>query len=301
MSVIRQSFIPGSQWVYIKLYTGEKTADDILNKAIAPVLKKVQKEKAIEKWFFIRYSDPDFHLRIRLLVFDIQFIGKILRLFYRKLNRWNKDHLLWNVQLDTYKREMERYGNHMIEETESLFYADSECILSIIKKLNGNDNYRWMIALKLIHELLSDFGLNLDEKQKLTEILSKSYKTEFGFNEFNSKQFNAKFRENKKIVESVLNNTLQEKEFISLFPFINKRSKELTPIVKQIKIKSNKEKNVNELLQSYLHMMLNRLFRSKNRQHEMLLYDFMFRYYTSEIAKAKYNRNKDDEDQAITK
>jgi len=25
--------------------------------------------------------------------------------------------------------------------------------------------------------------------------------------------------------------------------------------------------------------------------HELILYDFMFRYYTSEIAKEKYNKN----------
>ncbi|GHV23349.1 hypothetical protein FACS1894174_09080 [Bacteroidia bacterium] len=47
---------------------------------------------------------------------------------------------------------------------------------------------------------------------------------------------------------------------------------------------------MNELLKSYIHMMLNRLFRSKNRMHEMVLYDFMFRYYTSGIAKEKYNK-----------
>ena len=290
MSFVQQTFIPGSQWVYFKLYTGEKTADDILINVITPALKKLQKYNILEKWFFIRYSDPDFHLRIRLLIHNTQYVGETLFLLSQKLERWNNDHLLWKVQLDTYNRELERYGKHLIEEAESVFYADSECILSIIKKLNGNENHRWMIALKLINELLSDFGLNITEKQKLMENVSKSYKTEFGFNEFNSKQFNSKFRENKKTVESVLNNTIQEKEFISLFQSIKKRSKELAPIVERIKMKSNKEKGVNELLKSYLHMMLNRLFRSKNRMHELILYDFMFRYYTSEIAKEKYNK-----------
>ncbi|MDR0230821.1 MAG: thiopeptide-type bacteriocin biosynthesis protein [Dysgonamonadaceae bacterium] len=293
MSTIQRTFIPGSQWVYFKFYTGEKTADDILIKAIAPILKKLQKKQTLEKWFFIRYSDPNFHLRIRLLVCDTQYIGEVIQLFCQQLGRWNDDHLLWKVQLDTYNRELERYGKYLIEESESFFHADSNCILSIIKKLNGNENYRWMIALKLIDELLSDFGLNMEEKQKLMEILSKSYKVEFGFNDYNSKQFNTKFRENKSIVESVLNNALNETAFISLFQAIKKRTKELIPIVEQIKIKSKKDNNVNDLLKSYLHMMLIRLFRSKNRMHEMILYDFMFRYYTSEIAKKKYNKKED--------
>jgi len=290
MSNIRRSFIPGSQWVYFKLYTGPKTADDLLTQEIAPIIKKLQKGHAIEKWFFIRYSDPDFHLRIRLLANDTQNIGEIIQLFYKKLYKWNDDRLLWKMQLDTYNRELERYRPHLIEEAESFFYADSECILSIIQKLNGNENYRWMIALKLIHELLSDFGLNLEEKQKLMEEASRAFKIEFGFNEFNSKQFNTKFRENKKNVESILNDDLNEKDFIPLSEPIKKRIKQLSSIVEQIKSKLRKEDNINELLRSYLHMMLNRLFRSNNRVHELILYDFMSRYYTSEIAKEKYNR-----------
>jgi len=290
MSNIRRTFIPGSPWIYLKLYTGEKTADDILIKVIAPILKELQKEQYLDKWFFIRYSDPDFHLRIRLLVNDLHHIGEIVNMFYPKLNKWSNDHLLWKIQLDTYNRELERYGKHLIEEAESVFYADSHCILSIIKKLNGNEDYRWMIALKLINELLSDFGLNVEEKQKLMEDVSKAYKAEFGFNDFNAKQFNTKFRENKKRIESVLNNTFDEKAFISLYPPIKKRSKKLIPVVEQVKIKSKKKNGVNELLKSYLHMMLNRLFRSKNRMHELILYDFMFRYYTSEIAKVKYSK-----------
>lgn len=290
MSAVQRTYIPGSQWVYIKLYTGEKTADDLLIKVISPVIKRLQKNRYIQKWFFIRYSDPDFHSRIRLLVQDQQHIGEIMHLFCQKLTGWNRDRLLWKVQLDTYNRELERYKKHLIEEAESVFCADSECILSILKKINGNENYRWMIALKLINELLSDFGLSIEEKQKLMENVSKSYKTEFGFNDYNSKQFNTKFRESKKTVESVLNNTVTDKAFISLFQPIRKRTKQLVPIVEQIKTKSGKDSNVNDLLKSYLHMMLNRLFRSNNRMHELILYDFMFRYYTSESAKEKYNK-----------
>jgi thiopeptide-type bacteriocin biosynthesis protein len=289
MITIQRTFIPGSRWVYIKLYTGEKTADDLLIHIIAPVIKKLQKANSIEKWFFIRYYDPDFHLRIRLLTHNSQYVGEIIQQFYHKLNILNRNHLLWKVQLDTYNRELDRYDNRLIEEAESVFYADSECILSILKYITKNENYRWMIALKLINELLSDFGLSIGEKQKLLEYLSKSFKAEHGFNEFNSKQFSSKFRVNKKIIESVLDNRIIEKDFISLSQPIRKRTKRLKPIVEQIKLKARKDNNINELLKSYLHMTLNRLFRSKNRQHEMILYDFMFRYYSSEIAKKRYH------------
>lgn len=69
---------------------------------------------------------------------------------------------------------------------------------------------------------------------------------------------------------------------------IKKRSKALIPIVQQIDEKVGVNRKMEELLKSYLHMMLNRLFRSKNRKYELLIYDFMFRYYKAEIARKFY-------------
>jgi hypothetical protein len=48
---------------------------------------------------------------------------------------------------------------------------------------------------------------------------------------------------------------------------------------------------IDTLLLSYIHMMMNRLFMAKNRMHELIIYDFIRRYYTSENAKAR-NKNK---------
>lgn len=288
--MIQRTFIPGSQWVYIKLYAGEKTVDDILIKVIAPILKKLRNRQLIEKWFFIRYSDPDFHLRIRLLINDTYYIGEIIQLFNQKLNSWINNHLIWKVQLDTYNRELERYNSSLIEETESIFFFDSECVLSILKRMNGNENYRWMITLKLIDELLSNFCCKIDKKQDMMGKISQSFKNEFGFKNLYLKQFNVKFRENKMIIESVLNNTLNEQEFVTLYSPIKKRTVKLLPIIEQIKNKLKNNNDIDDLLRSYLHMTFDRVFLSKNRIHEMILCDFMFRYYSSKIAKEKYNK-----------
>ena len=41
------------------------------------------------------------------------------------------------------------------------------------------------------------------------------------------------------------------------------------------------------LLISMIHMSMNRWFRTKNRLHELVLYEFLTRYYTSETAKRR--------------
>jgi thiopeptide-type bacteriocin biosynthesis protein len=283
----QQTFILGSQWIYIKLYAGSKTVENLLLQVIPVIIRDLHKKKSIEKWFFIRYSDPYFHLRIRLLITESKYIGEIINIFYKKLNQWNKNDLLWKIQYDTYGRELERYGGSLIHEAESVFCADSECILNIIKEISSNENCRWLIALKLIDSMLSDFNLLLQEKKKLMETWSLALKAEFGFNEYNSKQFNIKFREHKLMIESVLNGTMNDEFLQKSCIHIKKRSTRLVPIIDNInrKLITNKLNiNLYTLLESYIHMMLNRLFKSKNRIYEMILYDFMRRYYASELA-----------------
>ena len=290
MKEIQRKYLPGSEWTYIKIYAGNKTVEKILIEYIPIIISKIKKCSLIEKWFFIRYNDPDFHLRMRFLSKDKENSVPIIGLISNRLLKLVKCDLVWKIQLDTYNRELERYKDGLIEDAESFFFVDSECILSILKLIGNNENYRWMIALKLIDVLLSDFLFDTKKKQKLLEQLSKSFKAEFGFNEFNAKQFNSKFRDNKKIIESVLNNNITEENFIKLYKPVIKRSKDLKPIVKQLYSKTEKSKEsdvIDSLLSSYIHMTMNRLFMTKNRMHELILYDFLRRYYTSENAKAK--------------
>ena len=290
MKKIQRKYLPGSEWIYIKIYAGNKTIERILNEDISIIINKLKKKSLLEKWFFVRYSDPDFHLRVRFLSKDKRNSGQIIEIINNRLIKLVNCELIWKIQIDTYNRELERYKFELIEDAESIFFTDSECILSILKKTRNNENYRWMIALKLIDVFLSDFLFDTEKKQKLFVSLSKSFKDEFGFNEFNAKQFNSKFRENKNTIESVLNNNIIEKDFINLCKPINKRSKELKSIIKKLncKIESSKESEViDSLLPSYIHMMMNRLFINKNRMHELILYDFLRRYYTSENIKAK--------------
>lgn len=290
MKTIQRTFIPGSKWIYIKLYTGTKTADTILIKDIFFIKNKLISMNLIDKWFFIRYNDPDFHLRIRVLLKDISCFGYVINLFYSRINSLVDEKMLLNLQIDTYNREIERYGLLFIEEAESIFYVDSECVLSILKKINNKDeNYRWMIALKMIDNLLSDFSFDIFQKSDIMGKLSNSFKTEFGFNLYNVKQFNQKYRNNKADIERVLNSELIDEDFKKMYFYLRIRSKRIQPIIRIIKLKMNSSKNnisYEYLLTNCIHMMLNRLFRSKNRLHELILYDFMCRFYKSEVVRS---------------
>lgn len=62
---VDNTYIPGSVWLYYKLYTGPKLADKILALYILPIINQLYEHRLIDLFFFIRYNDPDFHIRIR--------------------------------------------------------------------------------------------------------------------------------------------------------------------------------------------------------------------------------------------
>lgn len=293
MENLQRSFIPGSNWIYFKIYGGEKTLDNVLSNNIYIIINRLKKYKYIDKWFFIRYADPESHIRIRLLLNKNEHIADVISLFYKILSKLFNENLIWKVQIDTYTRELERYGFVLINESESVFYYDSECILSCLRILNRNlnEDWRWKLSLKMIDAFLNDFSFDVHMKRSIMEHLSFSFKQEFGFNEFNSKQFNSKYREHKIIIEHILESTATDEIYTNLCEIIDQKSNKIKPIINNILIyisKKSEEITIEQLICSYIHMMVNRIFRSKNRIHELIIYDFLRRYYTSQEAKIKY-------------
>ena len=65
-SVEATRFFPtGSEWLYAKLYTGTVAADHALREIVAPLVREMIEAEAADRWFFIRYADPETHLRMR--------------------------------------------------------------------------------------------------------------------------------------------------------------------------------------------------------------------------------------------
>ncbi|MCL2738922.1 MAG: hypothetical protein FWE30_05695, partial [Bacteroidales bacterium] len=61
------------------------------------------------------------------------------------------------------------------------------------------------------------------------------------------------------------------------------------PIAGQIMEHVEKGEKLNALLSSYTHMMMNRWFRSKQRMHEAVVYDFLLKYYKYRSARNKHH------------
>ena len=113
--MIQRKFIPGSQWLYFKIYTGVKTADEVLAHTIRPFLRELYAERWIDGSFFIRYNDPDFHIRLRLHIDRFENYAPIFRRFEASFQPLVENGAVIRVLCDTYVREIERYGADTME------------------------------------------------------------------------------------------------------------------------------------------------------------------------------------------
>jgi thiopeptide-type bacteriocin biosynthesis protein len=283
-TIMKRNFILGDEWLYYKLYCGKRTADTVLIDCIKPLTKTLLEKKLIDQWFFIRYTDPNPHLRIRFHCNDINKLGTIIDGMNRAISNYTENYLIWKVQTDTYNREVERYGENTIEEAESLFFHDSDLCIKALELIE-NDTLLFMFALRSINTVFEVFDFTLEDKLLFVKENLEVFKTEFNSNKSLSKQLYKKYNGLKKeLIEF-----MEMQSHIEYQPLINllNAKKEQIKIVKKMILKKELQQNINlqDLLSSYIHMMVNRLFRDKQRLHELVCYDNLYRYCNFELTK----------------
>lgn len=292
MEKVQRKFIIGDEWFYFKLYTGAKTADVILIEAIQPLVKELFEKGLIDKWFFIRYADPELHLRIRFKLTDVANLGKVIELLNAHIKYYIDSGLIFSMQVDTYSRELERYGHSTVENAESLFFYDSMMTIEMLNIIEGDGGeiYRWHFALLAIDALLSDFSLTETKKFELLNSLQYGFGQEFGMDNSLKVQLDKKFRDERKTIAGILSG---ENDFYrSFYRILEEKSeatKEIVTKIKRLNSKNELELELYNLLGSYIHMLLNRIFKSKQRLNEMVVYSLLYRYYKSEVARKKKN------------
>lgn len=293
---IRRTFVIGDEWLYYKFYTGAKTADVLLTEMIKPAAEKLLAAGAIDKWFFIRYADPKIHIRVRFHLVKPPYIFNVVQLMQELARPYIDEDLIWKVQVDSYQREVERYGVDTMELAETLFFHDSRMIVAVLDNLAGDEGeqIRWLFGIRALDTLLDDFRFDMQRKLDLLTILKENFGREFGINKGLRDQLKTKFRNERESIATVLDRSQDEgNEIKLLFDILAEKSKALEPLVEEILDLHQKEQlrpPLNDMMGSYIHMMLNRLFKSKQRVHEMVIYDFMYNHYRSELAKQKYGQ-----------
>jgi lantibiotic biosynthesis protein len=276
----------GSPWLYVKLYAAPKLADVLLLEVLDELVKIWKAEGWIDRWFFIRYEDPDKHLRFRVHFRSEDVFGKVVSMLSTALQKYIEEGSLHKVQYDTYERELERYGADCIEATEEIFHQNSEHVVQLLRLTWGDarENFRWQAALVLIDRFLEDFGLDLSEKWTFCQQNAAHFFQEFDLKKDQKIALDARFRELRP--QAVVALAGQEAEFEVLRALLDSPQPAYEEAVQHIK-KSKEKNGLQSYLSSGVHMCVNRIISDQQRFHELMLYDFLTRLYQSKLAQQR--------------
>jgi thiopeptide-type bacteriocin biosynthesis protein len=294
LSPCLRSFPPGSEWLYVKLYTGPATADRILRDVVRPVTAEALGAGAADRWFFLRYADPDHHLRLRFHGDPGRLQAEVWPALRQALAPLLADGWVWKVQLDTYEREVERYGGAAgMELAEQLFQADSEVVLAVADVLaeDAAGDGRWRLALRGMDLLLDDLDLDLAARRDVLRRLRDDFAREFGASGDLRHQLGDRYRHERQRLEALFAaNHHPDERLTPGLAALRRRSERLALVVARLRACDRAGRltlPIPELAPSYLHLHANRMLRSSQRAQEMVLYDFLYRLYESQAARRR--------------
>jgi thiopeptide-type bacteriocin biosynthesis protein len=266
---VESVFPPGSEWLTAKLYTGKATADAVLREAVAPLVHDVA--DVTDGWFFLRYADPEDHLRLRFHGDPAALSAEVLPRLRDAAAPLLADGRVWRVQLDTYRREVARYGGPAgVLRAERVFHADSEAALAIVLAAEGDEGLgrRWRLALLGVDRLLADGGLDVPARRAAVRRWRDMLAAEHGATGDAAKRHAGRlFRTERATLADLLERG---------HPAYERRSAAIRPLDAP-----------EDVLGSLAHMHVNRLLRAAQRTQELVVYDLLDRLYAAAAGRAR--------------
>jgi thiopeptide-type bacteriocin biosynthesis protein len=289
----KRKFPPGSQWLYLKLYCGPQTANQLLTGPIWETLTQLSEQGQVQQWFFVRYLDPEFHLRLRVRCDDPAQRSGLLVQMLALSEQWLEEGFIDLVQTDTYDRELERYGPQTIELCEDYFGVDSRMVIDFLSQHPYADEETLIhFAVASALALVTDFGFTDAECLTFFRSRQQAYHREFFVSKAVKDTLNQQYRgyrEKIKNWQDKPNTTSGSAEGSPVCSLLRKRSVETQHIINNLtqKWSDTSTDTVFSLVGSLLHMSMNRLLTSQLRLYELIIYHLSCRYYESTVARSK--------------
>jgi thiopeptide-type bacteriocin biosynthesis protein len=279
------------EWIYYKIYGRPLVLQQSLEKIYA-LLNLMTDEGIISQWFFIRYDDPYYHLRLRIKMasYAMAKYASVIAELKNVLQNQIENHQIWAMEQDTYIPEIERYGANTMEYTEQLFYHDSCANMQLFKSgVTVPDS--WLIGILNVETLLNDFDLDIAGKIELLYQMETDFFKRAGGSKQLQVSFDTLYRAHKQSIESMINGENETygavKEIFKIRSAQNKLT--LAALEQTAKEYPDDCKTSSQIANSIIHMALNRFFLTQQNRNELLVYALLRRYYVSLICKLRYD------------
>ncbi|MFK0295627.1 lantibiotic dehydratase [Streptomyces sp. NPDC090442] len=148
--------LPGvSPWLYAKLYGNPDRQDTVLTQALPDLLTALGDAAACQ---FLRFEDPDHHLRIRLRLPGPDAFGPAARALGTWATQLHERGLATRLQLDTYQPETNRYGTGAaLDAAEEVFATDSQAAIVEIRHATERRLHRHAVTAVSMTRIAATF------------------------------------------------------------------------------------------------------------------------------------------------
>jgi thiopeptide-type bacteriocin biosynthesis protein len=154
---------PGSDWLYAKLYGPRSSQDDFISGPLRELCANLVRAGSINQWFFVRYADPETHLRVRFNGEPRKLVEAVLPDFCAWGSALVAKGLCQKFAFETYDRELERYGGpEATTAAETLFSADSCAVADLLAVAPGVD--RIVLTVASVDDFLDALGMEAHER-----------------------------------------------------------------------------------------------------------------------------------------
>jgi thiopeptide-type bacteriocin biosynthesis protein len=196
------------------------------------------------------------------------------------------------MQLDTYEREVERYGGDRgVELAEQVFAADSEAVLNIMGPLSGDAglDLRWRLAMRGMDLLFDDLGLTLEEKRSVARRAREGFGREFKIDGNFRGRVSERYRVERARLEALLDpGQAPPMPLAPGLESLRRRSLQLAPVAAELRRLGRARRlstRLTDIAMSYAHMHVNRMLRSAQRAQELVLYELLDRAYSTQAGR----------------
>ncbi|HEU4555006.1 MAG TPA: lantibiotic dehydratase [Chitinophaga sp.] len=283
-----RNFAPGTEWVYFKIYCHPILANELLCTILMPFLEWIYDRKIIDKWFYIRYNDPDHHIRLRLHSVNGP-SDMLMALCSQQLRTLLDEQKIEKYHIDTYVRELERYAPATIEDVESFFFSSSLLTISYMDKSARDDtpySYNLDFIMLSMEEILNAFGLTLKQRISLFYNLYTGFYREFGEDKDLKKSLEKKYADLRQEMNRIYEDLDVLKSGLNMHCA---RLHEHCGIIAG-KVGHEPPPVIEKLLGDMIHMHLNRLFVQNPRRQELIIYWLLYKHYNSMLYRSQLAR-----------
>jgi len=271
---------PGSDWLFAKLYCSAGNEDELIAERLLPMAENAVAAGLADSWFFIRYADPERHIRLRFHGEEERLTAQLFGQISQWANAMMADGICARVAIDTYDRELERFGGpEGMLVAESIFHADSRFAAAVVGVLRSK---KWEDA----DRRLALFALSLDDLFRITGF-SEAERLDWYKRETNERAYDAgtEYRRLKALLRGAIGN---QTSWLSEMPFGDliqaafvRRAKDLSDTSSRLLQLAREHRitvPVAKLFASYAHLHLNRIGAANT---ERMLFNLLFRTRTS--------------------